>query len=204
MDDNFYNSKAETIDNIKKITNKELTFYKTDVSDEEAMETIFKSHKVDGIIHFTGLKAVGESVEKPIEYYYNNLVRTLVLTKLCKKYNVNKFVFSSYVMDLAKGHVAALNKLQLGVNIYNLGTGEGTSVLQLIKAFEEANSIKIPYEIAPRRQGDIASCYADVSKAERELGWKAKFDIIKMCRDAWRFEFNFCGSGRYGIYKYYK
>jgi UDP-glucose 4-epimerase len=296
--DNFYNSNAETIDNIKKITNKELTFYKADVTDEEAMETIFAKHKIDGIIHFAGLKAVGESVEKPLEYYYNNLVSTLVLTKLCQKYNVNKFVFSSsatvygdnkvpfvetmelltttnpygetkvmieriltdiakanpnfslailryfnpggahesgligespigvpnnimpyitkvakgeleklyiygdnyptvdgtgirdyiHVMDLAEGHVAALNKLKLGVNIYNLGTGQGTSVLQLIKAFEEANSIKIPYEIAPRRQGDIASCYADVSKAERELGWKAKYDILSMCEDAWRFE----------------
>ncbi|MFL0268922.1 UDP-glucose 4-epimerase GalE [Candidatus Clostridium radicumherbarum] len=296
--DNFYNSKAETIDNVKKITNKQLTFYKADVTDEEAMESIFAKHKIDGIIHFAGLKAVGESVEKPLEYYYNNLVSTLVLTKLCLKFNVNKFVFSSsatvygdnkvpfvetmkllpttnpygetkvmierilsdiakanpnfslailryfnpvgahesgligespngvpnnlmpfitkvakgeleklyiygdnyptvdgtgtrdyiHVMDLAEGHVAALNKLKLGVNIYNLGTGQGTSVLQLIKAFEEANSIKIAYEIAPRRQGDIASCYADVSKAERELGWKAKFDVIKMCEDAWKFE----------------
>jgi UDP-glucose 4-epimerase len=296
--DNLYNSKAETIDNIKEITNKELTFYNADVTDEEVMEVIFKTHKIDGIIHFAGLKAVGESVEKPMEYYYNNLVSTLVLTKLCKKYKVNKFVFSSsatvygdnkvpfvetmelldttnpygetkvmieriltdiakanlnlsvailryfnpvgahesgligespngipnnlmpyitkvakgeleklsvfgadyptvdgtgvrdyiHVMDLAEGHVAALKKLQAGVNIYNLGTGEGTSVLQLIKAFEEANSIKIPYEIAPRRQGDIASCYADVSKAERELGWKAKYDILRMCKDAWKFE----------------
>lgn len=296
--DNFYNSKAEIIDNIKQITGKELTFYKADVTDEEAMESIFLNNKIDGVIHFAGLKAVGESVEKPMEYYYNNLVSTLALTKFCKKYNVNKFVFSSsatvygdnkvpfvetmklmpttnpygetkvmieriltdiakanpnisvailryfnpvgahesgligespngvpnnlmpyitkvakgeleklsvfggnyptvdgtgirdyiHVMDLAEGHVAALNKLQLGVSIYNLGTGEGTSVLQLIKAFEKANNIKIPYEIAPIRQGDVASCYADVSKAERELGWKAKFDIIKMCQDAWRFE----------------
>lgn len=296
--DNFYNSKAETIDNIRKITNKEITFYKADVTDEEAMESIFANHKIDGIIHFAGLKAVGESVEKPLEYYYNNLVSTMVLTKLCRKYNVNKFVFSSsatvygdnkvpfvetmelltttnpygetkvmieriltdiakanpnfsvailryfnpvgahesgligespkgvpnnlmpyitkvakgeieklsifgdnyptvdgtgvrdyiHVMDLAVGHVAALKKLKLGVNIYNLGTGQGTSVLQLIKAFEEANNIKISYEIAPRRAGDIASCYADVSKAEKELGWKAKFDVIKMCKDAWIFE----------------
>lgn len=93
-----------------------------------------------------------------------------------------------HVMDLAEGHVAAIEKLTEGVHIYNLGTGQGTSVLQLIHAFEEVNNIKIPYDIVGRRPGDIASCYADVSKAERELGWKAKRGIREMCRDAWRFE----------------
>ena len=95
-----------------------------------------------------------------------------------------------HVMDLAEGHVAALETLTEGVHIYNLGTGEGTSVLQLVKAFEEANGLEIPYEIVDRRPGDIASCYADVSKAKRELGWEAKHNIISMCRDAWRFEKN--------------
>ncbi len=299
--DNLCNSKAETIDKIKKITNKEVTFYKIDVTDEVALETIFSNHEIDGVIHFAGLKAVGESVEKPLAYYYNNLVSTMVLCKMCKKYNVNKFVFSSsatvygdnqvpfvetmellpttnpygetkamseriikdvakvnpnfsvallryfnpvgahesgligeapngipnnlmpyvtqvakgklsklrvfgndyptvdgtgvrdyiHVMDLAEGHVAALNNLTTGAHVYNLGTGQGTSVLQLTKAFENANEIKVPYEIVDRRPGDIASCYADVSKAKRELGWIAKRGLLEMCRDSWRFEKNY-------------
>ena len=96
-----------------------------------------------------------------------------------------------HVVDLAEGHVAALDKLKKGVHIYNLGTGHGTSVLQMVKAFEEANGLTIPYEVVARRAGDIADCYADVSKAEKELGWKAKRGIIEMCRDAWRFEKNY-------------
>ena len=98
-----------------------------------------------------------------------------------------------HVMDLAEGHVAALNNLKKGFHIYNLGTGQGTSVLELIKAFEEVNNIRIPYEIVNRRPGDIAVCYADVSKARRELGWYAKRDIFTMCKDAWRFEKNYEG-----------
>jgi UDP-glucose 4-epimerase len=96
-----------------------------------------------------------------------------------------------HVMDLAEGHVAALDNLTEGVHIYNLGTGQGTSVLELVNAFEEANDIEVPYEIVDRRPGDIASCYADASKAERELGWTAKRDVVAMCRDAWRFEKNY-------------
>jgi UDP-glucose 4-epimerase len=296
--DNLCNSKAEAIDKVKHITNKEVTFYQIDVTDEKALDTIFSNHSIDGVIHFAGFKAVGESVEKPLEYYYNNLVSTMVLSKACVKYGVKKFVFSSsatvygdntvpfvenmklmpttnpygetkvmieriltdiakanpawslallryfnpvgthkcgligdapngipnnlmpyitqvakgkltklrifgndyptvdgtgvrdyiHVMDLAEGHVAALNNLTEGVQIYNLGTCQGTSVLQLVKAFEEANGIKVPYEIVERRPGDIAKCYADVTKAKKELGWTAKRDIIDMCRDAWRFE----------------
>ena len=296
--DNLINSKAETIDKIKQITNKDVTFYKVDITEEAKVETIFKNHKIDAIIHFAGLKAVGESVEKPLEYYYNNLLSTMVLCKMCRKYNVNKFVFSSsatvygdnkvpftetmelkpttnpygetkamieriltdiakankdfsvallryfnpvgahesgligespngipnnlmpyitkvakgelkklhifgddyptvdgtgvrdyiHVVDLAEGHIAALKNLTPGVHIYNLGTGKGTSVMELVKAFEEANNIKIPYEITPRRPGDIATCYADTTKANTELKWKAKKDIKDMCRDAWRFE----------------
>lgn len=298
--DNLCNSKADNIDKIKQITDKEVTFYKVDVTDRVAVETIFANHQIDGVIHFAGLKAVGESVEKPITYYYNNLVSTMVLFQVCHKYNVNKFVFSSsatvygeskvpfvetmklltttnpygetkamseriladsakanpcfsvallryfnpvgahesgligespngtpnnlmpyvaqvtkgklellrvfgndyptedgtgvrdyiHVMDLAEGHVAALAHLETGVHIYNLGTGQGTSVLQLIKAFEEANGTKVPYEIVERRPGDIAECYADTSKAERELGWIAKRNIVEMCKDSWRFEIN--------------
>ena len=296
--DNLCNSKIESIEKIKQITNKDVIFCPVDVTDEQAVESIFSSCQIDGVIHFAGLKAVGESVSKPLEYYYNNIVSTIILSKACIKHNVNKFVFSSsatvygenkvpfvetmdlfpttnpygetkaiserilmdvakanpnfsvsllryfnpvgahesgligeapsgipnnlmpyitqvangkleklrvfgndyptvdgtgvrdyiHVVDLAEGHVAAIEKLTEGVHIYNLGTGQGTSVLQLIHAFEEVNNIKVPYEIVDRRPGDIAFCYADASKAERELGWKAKRGLIEMCRDAWRFE----------------
>lgn len=301
--DNLCNSKREAVDKITEITGKEVVFYEIDVTEAAAVEAVFQKHSLDGVIHFAGLKAVGESVEKPLEYYYNNIVSTMVLAKACLKYGVNRFVFSSsatvygdnqvpfvetmallpttnpygetkamseriltdiakanpsfsvsllryfnpvgahesgligeapngipnnlmpyvtqvakgkleklrvfgndyptvdgtgvrdyiHVVDLAEGHVAAVEKLTPGVHIYNLGTGKGTSVLELVKAFEEANDIKVPYEIVARRPGDIAECYADASKAERELGWKAKRDIVAMCRDAWRFEKNFQG-----------
>ena len=299
--DNLINSKIETIDKIKKISNKDIIFYQIDVTNEQELELIFIQHQIDGVIHFAGLKAVGESVQKPLEYFYNNLVSTMVLCKLCLKYNVNKFVFSSsatvygnnkvpfkedmdllpttnpygetkamseriltdvakanpnfsvsllryfnpvgayesgligeapngipnnlmpyitqvakgklnklrvfgndyptvdgtgvrdyiHVVDLAKGHVAAIEKLTPGTHIYNLGTGQGTSVLQLVHAFEEVNNIIIPYEIVGRRPGDIAECYADASKAERELEWTAKKGIFDMCKDAWNFEKNY-------------
>lgn len=300
--DNLSNSKRETVDKIMQITEKEVTFCKIDVTDEQAVDVFFKNYKVDAVIHFAGLKAVGESVAKPLDYYYNNLISTIVLVKACLEYNVKKFVFSSsatvygdntitpfiesmkllpttnpygetksmseriltdavkanpnfsvsilryfnpagahesgligeapngipnnlmpyitkvakgelaelkifgndyptpdgtgvrdyiHVLDLADGHVAALDNLEQGVNIYNLGTGKGTSVMEIIKAFKEASEIEIPYQIIKRRSGDIASCYADVSKAEKELDWTAKRDIIAMCKDAWRFEKNF-------------
>lgn len=296
--DNLCNSRIETIDKIKQITNKDVTFYQIDVTDEPAVASVFASHTIDGIIHFAGLKAVGESSEKPSAYYYNNLVSTMVLVRACEKYGVKRFVFSSsatvygenevpfvetmellpttnpygetkamseriltdiakvnpdwsvallryfnpvgahesgligeapngipnnlvpyiaqvakgklkrlrvfgndyptrdgtgvrdyiHVCDLAEGHVAALNYLTEGVHIYNLGTGHGISVLELVKSFEEANGIKVPYEIVDRRPGDIAECYADTAKAKRELGWTAKRGVVEMCRDAWRFE----------------
>lgn len=299
--DNLRNSKAETIDKIKYLTNKEITFYQIDLINEKALEEVFLNHRVDGVVHFAGFKAVSESVENPLEYYYNNLLCTIVLLKVCRKYRVKRFVFSSsatvygdnavpmmesaplqpttnpygetkamgeriltdvakanldwsvallryfnpvgahgsgligevpngipnnlmpyiaqvakgkrdklsifgadyptidgtgvrdyiHVMDLAYGHVSALTNLTEGVHVYNLGTGQGTSVLQLVKAFEQANGIAVPYEIVDRRPGDIAVCYADVSKANKELGWTAKLDIITMCRDAWRFEQNY-------------
>ena len=301
--DNLCNSKIETLDRVKQITGKEITFYQIDVTDEAETNTVFANHSIDGVIHFAGLKAVGVSVEKPLLYYYNNIVSTMVLSKACQKYGVRRFVFSSsatvygenkvpfvesmtlmpttnpygetkimseriltdivkanpdlsvallryfnpvgahmngligdapigipnnlmpyitqvakgklaklrvfgndyptidgtgvrdyiHVCDLAEGHVAALDNLTQGVHIYNLGTSQGTSVLQLIMAFEEANDIDVPYEITDRRPGDIAECYADASKAERELGWKSKRELVDMCRDAWRFEKNYKG-----------
>lgn len=301
--DNLCNSKAETLDRVKEITGKEVTFYQIDVTDEKAVDNVFGRHIIEGVIHFAGLKAVGESVEKPLTYYYNNIVSTMTLSRACLKYGVKRFVFSSsatvygenkvpfvetmpllpttnpygetkamseriltdiakvnpdwsvallryfnpvgahesgligeapngipnnlmpyitqvakgkleklrvfgddyetvdgtgvrdyiHVCDLAQGHVAALDKLteSQGVHIYNLGTGQGVSVLQLVHAFEEANNLKLPYVITDRRPGDIAQCYADAKKAERELGWKAKRNLVDMCRDAWRFEKNY-------------
>lgn len=298
--DNLSNSKRETIEKIVHITNKKVAFYEYDVTNSQKLFTVFEDHKIDGVIHFAGLKSVGESVEKPLDYYYNNIVSTMVLANACQRYSVTRFVFSSsatvygdndvpfvetmnrlpttnpygetkamceriltdiakanpdfsvsilryfnpvgahesgligeqpngipnnlmpyvtqvamgkleklrvfgnnyptvdgtgvrdyiHVLDLAEGHVAALNHLSEGVQIYNLGSGQGTSVLELLKAFEEANDIQIPFEISDRRPGDIASCYADVSKAQRELGWSVKRQIIDMCRDAWLFEKN--------------
>jgi UDP-glucose 4-epimerase len=299
--DNLCNSDIKTVDKVKKITKKDITFYQIDMTDEMAVNYVFSSHNIDSVIHFAGLKAVSESVEKPLSYYYNNVVSTMIVSKACHKHNVKKIIFSSsatvygkqkvpfietmnllpttnpygetkamseriltdltkanpefsvtllryfnpvgahesrligevsngiphnlmpfitqvangklerlhifgndyptidgtgvrdyiHVLDLAEGHVAALNKLTPGVHIYNLGTGRGTSVLQLVNAFEEANCIKIPYEIVDRRPGDIAECYADASKAQRELGWTAKRGLVDMCRDAWQFEMNY-------------
>lgn len=301
--DNLSNSKFVVIDYIRKISKKsdEITFFKIDVTNEDLVNSIFEKHQIDGVIHFAGYKAVGESVEKPLEYYYNNVVSTIILAKACLRYKVGRFIFSSsatvygenksplfeninllptknpygetkvmserilkdsvkvnpdfavsilryfnpvgahesgligespngipnnlmpyitqvakgkmsylsifgndyktidgtgvrdyiHVCDLAEGHVSALENLKEGVSIYNLGTGQGTSVLELVKTFEETNGIEIPYKIAGRRPGDIAECYADVSKAKKELGWVAKRNITGMCKDAWRFEQNY-------------
>ncbi|WP_433745205.1 UDP-glucose 4-epimerase GalE [Falsibacillus pallidus] len=299
--DNLNNSNLETLEKVKQLTNKDLTFYQMDATNEAAIDQVFLNHKIDGVIHFAGYKAVGESVKKPLEYYQNNLVSTMVLTSACQRHGVNRIVFSSsatvygdnqvpfietmnllpttnpygesktiseriltdaakantnfsiallryfnpvgahesgligeapngipnnlmpyvtqvakgkreklnvfgndyptvdgtgvrdyiHVMDLAEGHVAALENLTEGVHIYNLGSGKGTSVFELIHAFEEANGVTIPYEIVDRRLGDIAASYADVSKAKLELGWEAKRDIKAMCRDAWNFEKNY-------------
>jgi len=298
--DNLINSKIEVLDKLSTITGIKPNFYQIDVTDEAKLEEIFSKHKIDGVIHFAGLKAVGESVSKPLEYYYNNLVSTMVLSKMCVKYGVGKFVFSSsatvygdqpsplredmelkkttnpygetkaaseriltdtayandgfnvsllryfnpvgahesgligedpngipnnlmpfvtkvakgqlpklsvfgndydtidgtgvrdyiHVVDLAKGHVKAIENLKDGVNIYNLGTGRGTSVLELVNAFMKVNDIDVPYEIVGRRPGDIATCFADASKAKQELNWKAELGIEEMVRDAWKFEQN--------------
>ena len=300
--DNLCNSKEESLRRVQELTGKSITFYQVDVTDEAAVETIFSEQKIDGVIHFAGLKAVGESVEQPVRYYFNNVVSTLTLCNVMKRHGVNKFVFSSsatvygenaipfvetmdllpttnpygetkvmserilkdvahveadwsvallryfnpigahesgrigedpqgipnnlmpyitqvasgkrdhlrvwgndyptvdgsgvrdyiHVMDLAIGHVKALEKLceEKGVLIYNLGTGSGVSVLQLLHAFEKANDLTIPYKIYDRRPGDIAEFYADASKAEREMGWKATRTIEDMCRDAWNWQKN--------------
>jgi len=295
--DNLSNSKIETLERIKQITGKDVVFYQIDVTAQEAVGTLFSEHPLDGVIHFAGFKAVGESVAKPLAYYYNNIVSTMVLIKACLKYGVKRFVFSSsatvygenqapfvetmkllpaanpygetkamsekiladvawanpelavallryfnpvgahpsgligedpndipnnlmpyitqvaigklgrlrvfgndyptcdgtgvrdyiHVCDLAEGHLLALEKLTAGVHVYNLGTGKGTSVLELVKAFETANGIDVPYDIVDRRMGDIAVSFADVSRANKELGFAAKRDIANMCRDAWRF-----------------
>jgi len=295
--DNLINSKIGVLNKLEEITGVKIPFHQVDVTVENTLKAVFKQHGFDGVIHFAGLKAVGESVEKPLAYYYNNLVSTIMLTKMCLKYSVGKFVFSSsatvygeqesplredlelqtttnpygetkaiserilsdtakvnpgfavsmlryfnpvgahpsgligedpkgipnnlmpyltkvargllselsvfgsdydtidgtgvrdyiHVMDLAEGHVAALSKLDQGVKIYNLGTGKGTSVLELINAFIEVNGVNVPYQIVDRRPGDLATCYADPGKAQKELGWKAKRDIKDIVKDAWRF-----------------
>lgn len=297
--DNFCNSSPEVLDKIKQITNRDFKFYEVDLLNEEKLEKVFKENNIDSVIHFAGLKAVGESVAKPIEYYHNNITGTLVLLKLMKKYNCKKMVFSSsatvygnpaslpikedfplsttnpygstklmierilqdvciadadfsvailryfnpigahesgligevpngipnnvmpyilkvasgeydaltvfgndyntpdgtgvrdyiHVVDLAKGHLKALNKIreEKGVKVYNLGTGNGYSVLDLVTNFEKVNGVKVNYKIGARRPGDIAACYADPSKARDELGWVAEKGIEEMCRDAWRF-----------------
>ena len=298
--DNLINSKIEVLEKIHQITGTCPVFYHLDVTEENILEQIFFENKIDGVIHFAGLKAVGESVSKPLDYYYNNILSTILLSKMCIKYGVNKFVFSSsatvygeqpsplkedmplmkttnpygetkviseriltdtakaypcfavsllryfnpvgahqsgfigedpngipnnlmpfvtkvakgkieklmifgndyntadgtgvrdyiHVVDLAKGHVKAIDSLDKGINIYNLGTGRGTSVLELVNAFIKVNGVDVPYEIVDRRPGDLAVCYADASKAEEELAWKAELGVDDMVRDAWNFEKN--------------
>ena len=299
--DNLCNSSEESLKRVMALTGKTLTCYQADMLDREAMEHIFEKEQIDAVIHFAGLKAVGESVAKPLEYYYNNITGTLILCDVMRKHNVKKIIFSSsatvygdpafvpiteecpkgqctnpygqtksmleqmltdiqkadpewtvillryfnpvgahesgmigedpagipnnltpyitqvavgklkevgvfgndydtpdgtgvrdyiHVMDLADGHVKALKKFEdaPGVYIYNLGTGQGYSVLDMIHAFSKAVGKEIPYVIKPRRPGDIATCYADPAKAKRELGWEAKRGIDEMCADGWRWQ----------------
>lgn len=301
--DNFSNSKPETLDKIKKITGKDFKFYEVDLLDKEKLEKVFEENpNIDSVIHFAGLKAVGESVAKPIEYYHNNITGTLVLLDIMRNHNCKKIVFSSsatvygnpktvpikedfplsttnpygstklmieqilndvyisdnewsvillryfnpigahesgligespngipnnlmpyinqvacgkldylrvfgndydtidgtgvrdyiHVVDLAQGHLKALDKARkfTGVEAYNLGTGTGYSVLQIVKAFEDATGVEVKYKIIDRRPGDIATCYADPSKAKNDLGWEAKKGIEEMCKDSWRFTSN--------------
>ncbi|NLM74563.1 MAG: UDP-glucose 4-epimerase GalE [Clostridiaceae bacterium] len=300
--DNLINSSEKAIERVKEITGKSFPFYKADISDRKALKEIFESEKIDSVIHFAGLKAVGESVSMPLEYYMNNVMGTLVLCDVMREYGVKDIVFSSsatvygnpetvpikedfplsatnpygrtklmieqilqdlyvsdnlwnivilryfnpvgahdsgkigedpkdipnnlvpyitqvavgkleclgifgddydthdgtgvrdyiHVVDLALGHVKAIEKLKekKGVLIYNLGTGKGYSVLDMVKSFEKVVGKEIRYEFKPRRPGDVAICYADPSRAEKELGWKAVRDLAKMCEDAWRWQKN--------------
>ena len=298
--DNLSNSKIEVKDKISKITGKEIKVYIGDCADEELMNKIFLENKIDSVIHCAGLKAVGESVEKPILYYQTNIGTTTNLLKIMQKYNVKKIIFSStatvygmprkmpvdetfevgattnpyatskymieriledvyvsdnswsigilryfnpigahnsgligeepngipnnlmpyilkvakgelpylnvfgndydtpdgtgvrdyiHVVDLAKAHLKALQKLEEGNKIYkyNIGTGIGYSVFDLVKTFEKVNNVKVEYKITERRAGDVATCYSNPEKVERELAWKAERGIEDMCRDAWKF-----------------
>ena len=254
--DNLSNSSEEALKRVEELAGKKLNFYKADMLCRDAVEQIFEKETIDGVIHFAGLKAVGESVQKPLEYYQNNITGSLILCDVMRKHGCKNLIFSSsatvygrpafipiteecpkgeitnpygqtksmleqiftdihtsdpewnvigndydtpdgtgvrdyiHVVDLALGHVKAAEKWKEkgGVSIYNLGTGKGYSVLDIVKAFEQASGKKIPYEIKPRRAGDIAACYADASKAKRELGWEAKRGLLEMCEDSWRWQ----------------
>lgn len=300
--DNFSNSKPEMIDKIKQITGKDFKFYEADLLDRPAVEKIFEENKIDAVIHFAGLKAVGESVEKPMEYYHNNIGSTLILCETMRKYGCKKIVFSSsatvygdpatvpitedfplhttnpygstklmienilqdifvsdndwsiallryfnpigahksgligespngipnnlvpyiaqvavgirehlnvfgndyntpdgtgvrdyiHVVDLSLGHIKALEQItdKTGVFIWNLGTGNGYSVMEVLKAYEKACGKELAYKVVDRRPGDIAMCYADTTKSKEELGWVALRGIDEMCEDSWRFTKN--------------
>ena len=299
--DNLANGNESAIQRVKGITNRECKFYNVDICDKDALETVFKENSIESCIHFAGLKAVGESVAKPLEYYSNNVIGTLVLCELLKKYNAKKIVFSSsatvygvpqyvpidenhplgtttnpygetkkmieriltdisnadsewsvvllryfnpigahesgligedpkgipnnllpyvakvaagkleclsvygndyntpdgtgvrdyiHVVDLAKAHLKALEYVNnmVGTDFINLGTGKGYSVLDIVKAYEKASGLKVNYKISPRRAGDIDECYADAEKAFRVLGWRAQYDIERMCKDLYRWQ----------------
>ncbi|MCF7802554.1 MAG: UDP-glucose 4-epimerase GalE [Candidatus Marinimicrobia bacterium] len=298
--DNLSNSKKEALNRVERITDKSVEFYKVDLLNKQGLTEVFHNHVIDAVIHFAGLKAVGESVEKPLAYYHNNITGTLALCEVMERYDVTDIVFSSsatvygdpetvpitedfplsatnpygrtklmieeilrdlhtanhhwntailryfnpvgahpsgeigedpsgipnnlmpyisqvavgklpklsifgndyptkdgtgvrdyiHVVDLARGHLKALEKLRddPGVVTYNLGTGSGYSVLEMVQAFEKVSGKDIPYEITDRRSGDIAECYADPSKAKAELGWRAKRGIEDMCEDTWRWQ----------------
>ncbi len=294
--DNLSNSSIDVLEKIERITGKVPKFYEADIRNIEETEKIFQSHSIEAVIHFAGYKAVSESVKQPIMYYENNLFTTITLSKLCLKYNVDKFIFSSsatvygdnsvpfiedmklspttnpygetkvmcerilsdiaiandnfkvsllryfnpigaeesgllleqpngvpsnimpyisevakgnqeklyvfgddyetkdgtgvrdyiHVVDLAIGHVLALKNIKVGSNVYNLGTGNAVSVLELIKSFEQVNDVVIPYEVVARREGDVAVAFADCSKAEKDLGFKTKYTILDMCKHSYK------------------
>lgn len=301
--DNFFNSKPEALNRVSELIGKEVKCYNADVRDRDAMEKIFGENQFDAVIHYAGLKSVGESVAKPLEYYENNMVATFVLVDVMRKHGCKNIIFSSsatvygdpamipiteecpkgyctnpygqtkwmleevlkdvhhadpewnvvllryfnpigahpsgkigedpngipnnlmpyitqvavgkreelgvfgndydtpdgtgvrdyiHVCDLAAGHVCALKAIErnCGLAVYNLGTGHGYSVLDVVKAFEKANGIKIKYSIKPRRAGDIATCYCNPAKAKAELGWEAHYGIEEMCRDSWNWQKN--------------
>ncbi len=299
--DNLCNSSAKSLERVAEITGKTVKFYQGDVRDEALMEKIFQENEIGCVIHFAGLKAVGESVAKPLAYYDNNLTSTMTLCRVMNKFGVKKIIFSSsatvysgdnemplretsktggctnpygwtkymgeqilrdiakadeawsvvllryfnpvgahssgkigehpngipnnlmpyisqtaigkrehlsvfgndyptpdgtgvrdyiHVVDLAKGHVAAIGYMMehTGESVFNLGTGVGYSVLDMVHAFEEANGLKVPYVIAPRRPGDLPTCYADPAKSREVLSWQAQYDQTDMCRDTWNWQ----------------
>ena len=299
--DNLYNSSRKAVDRVKEITGKTLDFVEGDILDKDCLDRIFETQKIDAVIHFAGLKAVGESVRMPVEYYSNNITGTLTLVKSMREHDCKNIIFSSsatvygdpafvpiteecpkgvctnpygwtkwmleqiltdvhtsdpewnvillryfnpigahpsgmigedpkgipnnlvpyiaqvaigkleklnvfgddydtpdgtgvrdyiHVVDLARGHVNAVAKLadREGVSVYNLGTGHGYSVLQVVEAFGKACGHQVPYVIRPRREGDIATCYCDPGKAAKELNWTARFGIEEMCRDSWNWQ----------------
>ena len=301
--DNLYNSNPKALERVGEIIGKQIPFYKADVRDAEALAKVFEAEKPEAVIHFAGLKAVGESVSKPLEYYHNNMTGTFILLDVMRKHGCKNIIFSSsatvygdpavipiteqcpkghctnpygqtksmleevlmdvqkadpawnvvilryfnpigahpsgkigenpngipnnlmpyitqvaigkrpelgvfgsdydthdgtgvrdyiHVCDLAAGHVCALKAIQrnCGLGIYNLGTGHGYSVLDVVKAFEKANGVTVKYSLKPRRPGDIATCYCDPTKAKNELGWVAKYGIEEMCRDSWNWQKN--------------
>lgn len=301
--DNLCNASKKSLERVEEITGKKVPFYEADIRDRAALNAVFEKENIESCIHFAGLKAVGESVQKPLEYYDNNISGTLTLVDVMRKHNCKNIIFSSsatvygdpamipiteecpkgtctnpygwtksmleqiltdvqkadpewnvvllryfnpigahksgtmgenpngipnnlmpyvtqvavgklkelgvfgddydtpdgtgvrdyiHVVDLAVGHVKALKKLApgSGLNIYNLGTGHGYSVLDIVKNFEAATGVKIPYVIKPRRAGDIATCYSDAAKAKAELGWEAQYGIKEMCEDSWRWQKN--------------
>ena len=300
--DNYSNSKPESLQRVREITGKDFAFYEVDLLDRVALEKVFDENQIEAVIHFAGLKAVGESVSIPLHYYHNNITGTLILCEVMKQYAVKKLVFSSsatvygmpeqvpisedfplgatnpygrtklmieeilrdlyvsdqewsiallryfnpigahasgrigedpngipnnlmpfitqvavgklkqlqvfgsdyptvdgtgvrdyiHVVDLAIGHLKALEKIlpATGVEAYNLGTGTGYSVLGIVSAFEKASGVEIPYKLVDRRPGDVAICYADASKAKNELGWTASRGIAEMCEDSWRWQKN--------------
>lgn len=299
--DNLANASEKSLHRVEKITGKSVKFYKTNILDRVALERIFSQEQIDACIHFAGLKSVSESVQKPLEYYYNNVIGTMILLDVMKKYSCKNIIFSSsatvygnpmfvpiteehpkgvctnpygwtksileqilsdmqkadsewnvvilryfnpvgahksgmigenpngipnnlmpyinqvaigklkclsifgndypthdgtgvrdyiHVADLAMGHIKALEKIKqrAGFCVYNLGTGVGYSVLDVVRNFEEVTEIQIPYEFKPRREGDVAICYSDVTKARTELGWIAQYNIRDMCADSWRWQ----------------
>jgi UDP-glucose 4-epimerase len=301
--DNLSNSNPISLTRVEELTGKKIPFHKVDIRDREGLNQVMEQYHFDACIHFAGLKAVGESVEKPWEYYENNIGGTLVLLDVMRQHGCKNIIFSSsatvygdpaeipitercpkghctnpygqtksmleeimmdmqkankewnivllryfnpigahpsgrigenpngipnnlmpyvtqvavgkrpelgvfgndydthdgtgvrdyiHVVDLARGHVAALQAIErkCGIAIYNLGTGQGYSVLDVVKTFEKVNGVKIPYSIKPRRAGDIATCYSNPAKAEKELGWKAQYGLEEMCRDSWNWQHN--------------
>ena len=300
--DNYSNSKPESLERVKELSGKDFAFYEVDLLDRIGLEKVFAENQIEAVIHFAGLKAVGESVSIPLHYYHNNITGTLILCEVMKQYGVKNLVFSSsatvygmpervpisedfplgatnpygrtklmieeilrdlyvsdpewsiallryfnpigahvsgrigedpngipnnlmpfitqvavgklkqlqvfgsdyptvdgtgvrdyiHVVDLAIGHLKALEKIlpATGVEAYNLGTGTGYSVLEIVAAFEKASGVDIPYKIVDRRPGDVAVCYADASKAKNELGWTASKGIAEMCEDSWRWQKN--------------